>query len=59
MSSITVVEELMRRVQKDQNLLELPLPGKHFKLIVGAGFSGQVHIVLLLVLVLTPNSIVY
>jgi hypothetical protein len=40
MSSITVVGELMRRVQKDLNLPEIPLPGKHFKLIIGAGFAG-------------------
>ncbi|KAG9087627.1 hypothetical protein FS749_002797 [Ceratobasidium sp. UAMH 11750] len=44
LSLITVVEELMRRVQRDQRLPELPRPGRHFKLIIGAGFSSLLAI---------------
>ncbi|KAG8776165.1 hypothetical protein FRC12_001062 [Ceratobasidium sp. 428] len=44
MGSIVVVEELMRRVQKAQNLPTLPRPNQHFKLIIGAGFTGLLAI---------------
>ncbi|KAG8680999.1 hypothetical protein FRC09_017829, partial [Ceratobasidium sp. 395] len=44
MGSIVVVEELMRRVQKEQNLPTLPRPNQHFKLIIGAGFTSLLAI---------------
>ncbi|KAG8688670.1 hypothetical protein FRC09_012796, partial [Ceratobasidium sp. 395] len=44
MGSIVVVEELMRRVQKAQNLPTLPRPNQHFKLIIGAGFTSLLAI---------------
>ncbi|KAG8770276.1 hypothetical protein FRC12_004385 [Ceratobasidium sp. 428] len=44
MGSIIVVEELMRRVQKAQNLPTLPRPSEHFKFIIGAGFTSLLAI---------------
>ncbi|KAG8723718.1 hypothetical protein FRC09_002056 [Ceratobasidium sp. 395] len=40
MSSLELVEELMRRVQRELGLPDMPLPRKHFRLMVGAGFAG-------------------
>ncbi|KAG8706136.1 hypothetical protein FRC09_002554 [Ceratobasidium sp. 395] len=40
LSSVELVEELMRRLQKELGLPDLPLPRKHFRLMVGAGFAG-------------------
>ncbi|KAG8723721.1 hypothetical protein FRC09_002059 [Ceratobasidium sp. 395] len=40
LSSLELVEELMRRVQKELGLPDMSLPCKHFRLMVGAGFAG-------------------
>ncbi|KAG8693623.1 hypothetical protein FRC09_010389 [Ceratobasidium sp. 395] len=46
LASVELVEELMRRMQKEMGLLDLPLPRKHFRLMVGAGFSGLLVVLL-------------
>ncbi|KAG9118743.1 hypothetical protein FRC07_006603, partial [Ceratobasidium sp. 392] len=46
MSGIELVDELMRRIQRELGLLEPPLPCNHFKLMVSAGFSGILVILL-------------
>ncbi|KAG8718404.1 hypothetical protein FRC09_012713 [Ceratobasidium sp. 395] len=46
MSSLELLEELMRRIQKKLDLPEPPLPCRHFRLMVGAGFAGLLVIML-------------
>ncbi|KAG9118672.1 hypothetical protein FRC07_006696 [Ceratobasidium sp. 392] len=46
MSSIELLEELMRLVQRELGLPNPPLPCKHFRLMVGAGFEGLLVILL-------------
>ncbi|KAG9103582.1 hypothetical protein FRC07_009964 [Ceratobasidium sp. 392] len=46
MSAIELIDELMRRVQRELGLSEPPLPCNHFKLMVGAGFAGLLVILL-------------
>ncbi|KAG8698468.1 hypothetical protein FRC09_007216 [Ceratobasidium sp. 395] len=40
MSSLELLEELMRRLQRELGLSDPPLPCSHFRLMTGAGFSG-------------------
>ncbi|KAG8710221.1 hypothetical protein FRC09_000233 [Ceratobasidium sp. 395] len=46
MSSFELVDELMRRIQRELDLPDPPLPCKYFRLMVGAGFAGLLVIML-------------
>ncbi|KAG8717659.1 hypothetical protein FRC09_013935 [Ceratobasidium sp. 395] len=46
LSSLELVKGLMRRVQKESDLPDLPLPREHFRMMVGAGFAGLLVILL-------------
>ncbi|KAG8697090.1 hypothetical protein FRC09_008073 [Ceratobasidium sp. 395] len=45
-SSLELVDELMRRIQREMDLPNPPLPRKYFRLMVGAGFAGLLVIML-------------
>ncbi|QRV76327.1 hypothetical protein RhiJN_04342 [Ceratobasidium sp. AG-Ba] len=40
LSLLTIIEEIMKRVQRDRKLEEVPLPSQHFRFIIGAGFAS-------------------
>ncbi|KAG8724690.1 hypothetical protein FRC09_015601 [Ceratobasidium sp. 395] len=46
LSSLELIEDLMRRVQKELGLPDLPLPHQHFRPMIGAGFAGLLVILL-------------